>query len=152
MKNKIFRITWFTLKIVTWLTVTFKLELTRSLSDFLGLVRSLEKIENNNGQVHLIKFCKNTRLALSRYLAGQPFKSNQLEYVRLTSDGIPYILGPWIPSLRDQSISSDSLKLLLTILNMTRALNKGKEADLEPIIGASNYVLPTELERHVYLF
>lgn len=102
--------------------------------------------------MYLIKYCKNARLALSRHLSGQPFKSKDLEGIRLTSDGIPIILDPWIHLIRSQvSITSD-LQLIMTILSMTRALNLGKEPDFKPIESASDYTLPADIEAKIFLF
>lgn len=145
-------VTWFTLKVVTWLTVAFKLELARPPKDFLEVVNTLETLERCNGPIHLTKYVKGARLSLSRYLSGTPFTSKEVEGVRLSKDGIPVILGPWIPLLRSQVLISDDLKLIMTILNMTRALNLGKEPDLDPITKASTYVLPDDLEAKVFLF
>lgn len=89
-----FRLCLFTSMVVNWLIADFNLELIRSRADFLGLVRALENIEQCNGQVTLTKYCKAARLALSRYLAGQPFKSKEVDGVKLTVDGIPTILKP----------------------------------------------------------
>lgn len=140
----------FTIKVITWLCVAFTLDTSRSLKDFLGLLRNLQKIETNNGKVHLTIYCKNARLALARYLAGQAFKT--IDKVSLTVDGIPVILGPWIPSLRKGDISTSDLKLIFTIFVMTRALNLGTEADIGPIVGASNYILPPFMSSYVPQF
>jgi hypothetical protein len=147
--NKV-RITSFTIKVVTWLCVTFKLDFTRPVKDFLGLLQVLENIEINSGQVRLTKYVKNARLALARYLSGQPFK--KIDGVRLTKDGIPVILGPWIPSLRSGHISSSDVKMIMTILTMTRALNLGKDVDLDPILSPSSYELPADIEDKIFLF
>jgi len=90
-------------------------------------------------------------------LAGQAFTSKEVEFVKLTVDGIPVILGPWIPYLRSQVSPTprplkDDLRLIMTILNMTRALNLGKEPDITPITRASQYRLPSNIEADVFLF
>jgi hypothetical protein len=47
---------------------------------------------------------------------------------------------------------ADDLRLVITILNMTRALNLGREPDFEPIIGANLYKLPSDIDAKVFLF
>jgi hypothetical protein len=134
--------TWLVFRTVTWLVTAFRLELSRPLEDFRTIVLSLDKILVSQSPTGLVLYCKEVRLCLYRYLSGKPIKS---KLIGLTKDGIPIILGPFIPQIRLGSISADSLRLLTTIFCATRALSLGKEADFSPIIDASSYELPSNL-------
>jgi len=120
---------------VTWLTVTFQLELTKSLREFRQLVESLDRISKTQSPKGLVLYCKEVRLYLCRYLSGKPLLRSNV--IKVTKDGIPVILGPWIPNLRSGNISADDLRMLMTIFSSTRALSLGDKPDFTPITNAS---------------
>jgi hypothetical protein len=71
-----------------------------------------------------------------KYLEGKPFKSSESS-VRLDLQGLPVIFPQ---AIKDAIISGSvgDLKIILTILNSTRALSFGSGCDLEPIIKPLN--------------
>lgn len=71
---------------------------------------------------------KDVRVVFMNYLAGTPIK---VKGVRVTSDGIPTILGDLIQSVRNGSIPD--LRLINTILFCTRSLNLGSDVDTSSI-------------------
>lgn len=120
---------------VTWLTVTFQLELTRSLREYRQLVETLDKISTTQSPKGLVLYCKEVRICLYRYLSGTPLLSSKV--IKLTKDGIPTILGPWIPNIRSGNISASDLRLLTTIFSSTRSLSLGDKPDFNTITDAS---------------
>jgi len=90
-----------------------------------------------------------------KYLEGKPFKSSESS-VRLDLQGLPVIFPQ---AIKDAIISGSvgDLKIILTILNSTRALSFGKGCDLEPIIkplnkGESYDSLIKDFEKYASLF
>lgn len=74
---------------------------------------------------------KDLRLTFMKYLEGKPFKSSESP-VKVSPIGLPKVFPPSIVD----AILADSigdLKIILTILNSTRALSFGSGCDLETI-------------------
>jgi hypothetical protein len=136
---------------VDWLVKDFNLKLSVPLVSYHGLLRHLQKMERSRGQIFFIKYCKFTRLALQRFISGKPLHTSQ-DGVGLTADGIPKVLGAWSSCLRNQTITPDTLRLLLTVLNMTRALNAGKVCDVSPIVEAASCEAPKSIGKHIPAF
>lgn len=67
-------------------------------------------------------------------MAGTPF--NKLEGVKLTKDGLPKVLYFIHPLLRARNV--DDLKIILTMLNLTRSIY------LEPLIDHNPIINPWE--------
>lgn len=122
-------------KVLKWLLVVFQLEVTGSAEGLTEILQSLSKIERSRGRTGLIIYCKAVRLHLNRFLSGSPVTVSTV--IRLTGDGIPVILGPFIPKIRHDKISTDTVRVLLTIFSSTRALSLGKDIDIDSIIRAS---------------
>jgi len=139
-------------RVVIWLVKAFKLELTLSLNTYRALIHQLGKVQKCRGDEAFIKYLKFTRLALQKYICGQPLVQSQ-DGVGLTSAGIPKVLGPWIHKLESSSspLSHHDLAVLLTILNMSRALRAGKTVDTDPI-SASAKSRPVDIGKHVNSF
>jgi hypothetical protein len=81
-----------------------------------------------------IEYIKKIRLSILHFLSGE-FPNKRVEGVKLTNDGLPKVLGPLIKDLRmlDSPTSIMKLRLLLTLLFSTRALNLGREVDITSI-------------------
>jgi len=94
----------------------------------LGILSVMDNILQTRGERGLIDWCKNHRLALLHYLAGE-FPSKRVKDVKLTSNGFPSSLGT--PEL--VRASPLTLRLVLTLLYSTRALNLGRKPDFSPI-------------------
>jgi hypothetical protein len=120
-QNKIIILFQLTLKLVSWIHQVFKLSDIRPYREYQILVDSLLRINKTRGPVFLIKYIKSTRQALNIHLSGE-FPVKRIPGVRVTSDGIPLILGPLIGPVR-RGQSPATLQIVNTILYSTRALN-----------------------------
>lgn len=123
------------LKLFVWFLETFyptKVKCyTRHCQEFINL---LNKRSENRGKRETVKHNKLCRLSVTRYLAGTPF--NKLEGVKLTKDGLPKVLYFIHPLLRARNV--DDLKIILTMLNLTRSIY------LEPLIDHNPIINPWE--------
>lgn len=83
-----------------------------------------------------IKWIKGARLATMKYLEGNPLDTSNSE-VALLPSGLPKVFSPAIiDAIKQESIGD--LKIILTILNSTRALAFGTGCDVESIIKPLN--------------
>lgn len=133
MKIKLFKALFqLTRNVVSWIGSNFTLESARPIKEYHNLINKLEVILISRGELFFINYIKELRLALMKYLAGTPLKTN---YIKLRSDNVPLILAPFIKkNISHRTIPRGILQLLMTILFMTRALNLGKIPDYSPLI------------------
>jgi hypothetical protein len=101
---------------------------------------------HHRGVRGLILYFRGIRSCVMNYLSGNPERPTG---VRLTKDGIPVDLGPWIERLRSIRTPNTPekaangikvLAILTTVLFSTRALKAGSQPDIRPITdpGISN--------------
>jgi hypothetical protein len=139
---RIIRLFQLTLSTVSWIQRVFTLNEIRPIGEFRYLTDAFLRVGNTRGSTFLIEYIKKVRLALLLFLSGE-FPSKKVSGVRVTYDGVPLILGPFIKEIR-RGASPDLLRLLNTILYCTRALNLGRNPDVSPIVGPPlNERLPT---------
>lgn len=100
----------------------------------MPLLSKMSSIARTRGLPGIIRWTKDQRTALLIYLSGE-YPSKKVDGVRVTSDGIPVSLGPLVEKIRKiQSPEHfDVLRVVLTILFSTRALNIGKIPDTSSI-------------------
>jgi hypothetical protein len=131
--KRILRLFQLTFRAVSWILRVFKLEEIRPIGEYRYLLDSLIRVGETRGPRFLIDYIKNTRTALILHLSGE-YPRKKVEGVRVTSDGVPLILGPCIKWVR-RGQSPATLRIVNTILFCTRALNLGTQVDLSPITG-----------------
>nr|DAC76946.1 TPA_inf: RNA-dependent RNA polymerase [Entomophthora muscae mitovirus 7] len=130
MKITKFNIFKVTLKVVTWIFQEFNLKISGRMSDYIDLILRLDRLLYNRGALETLKYIKGTRTAYLAYLSGKPVR---VKGVRTTKDGIPVILGDFVPKIR-KGPTPAMLQLINTILFCTRALKLGRTPDFSPII------------------
>lgn len=138
---RILRLFQLTLSVISWIQRVFTLDEIRPIREFRYLTDSLCRVGNTRGSVFLIKYIKDVRSALLLYLSGE-YPSKRVGGVRVTHDGVPLILGPFIKEIRKGS-SPALLRMINTILFSTRALNLGRDPDISPIVGPALGSIPT---------
>lgn len=129
---------------MTWITTSFNsgsIDSTKATEHFLMITNEMCQCYGLGGAV---KRVKSLRLAVTRWLSGVPLKKNEIQF-RLTSDGLPVILGPILDLVRG---SPEHKKLALTILYSTRTIVGQDEADLKPIEDVSTADI-TETIRYI---
>lgn len=135
--NVIERLMVFTLKIIGWLSSLYK-ERNQVVLKLHSLATTLTIRAKSRGVVGLILYLKDLRLALLIFLSGE-YPVKVVPGIKVTRDGFPLALGLLEGEIRD-SMKPDHdklvLRLLLTLLFSTRALNKGKVPDVSPITAA----------------
>jgi hypothetical protein len=100
------------------------------------LISSISEIFKSRGEIEGIKWIKGVRLAFMKYLEGNPLKNSESEVILLPS-GLPKVFTPEIiDAINKESIGD--LKIILTILNSTRALAFGTGCDVDSIIKPLN--------------
>ena len=116
--------------IVRWLSVGFvNQHPTTLLSELKKLTNRLTIILKNNGSLFTLKYIKECRRVLSQYLSGTKVTS---QLVRLTYDGLPYMLGDIVKLVRGID-SVATLRVLYTFLTCTRSLRLGNKPDTNVI-------------------
>jgi len=116
-------------KVVTWLCLTFKSDVTMPVNHLVSLVSVLERVQENRGTRGLISFNKSMRSNLLNYLSGNPLRDRE---TAVTEDGVPVLLGNLIPYIRGRQYKV--ISVVLTILYCTRSLKTKPEPDFEPIV------------------
>jgi hypothetical protein len=121
---------------VDWLASSFQLKLIAKSYEYKVLITSISETFKSRGEMEGIKWIKEVRLAFMKYLEGKPFKSSECS-VKLDAQGLPNVFPQ---AIKDATIAGSigDLKIILTILNSTRALSFGIGCDLEPIIKPLN--------------
>jgi hypothetical protein len=102
------------------------------LAVFTKLLDALALVYKTRGKAGLIVFSKAIRTNLINFLSGNPIRDHS---VRMTSDGLPLVLGDLIPQIRSGSITQLTLRLLMTILFGTRALKERPNPSIDSIVG-----------------
>jgi hypothetical protein len=102
----------------------------------MPLLNNLDRIFTTRGSLQLITYVKGCRLALHRFLSGNPVAT--IHGVKLTTDGIPVIFGDLIPKIRSREGLRVILLFLNTILFSTRSLKPYAVPDLEPIVKSAS--------------
>jgi hypothetical protein len=125
----------FTLKVLTWVNLTFTLGLPGYERKLDALICSLVKVEMTRGTASAVTYIKNIRTAVLHFLSGE-YPNKRVDGVALTPDGLPRVLGPLIQDLRlkESPTYVNKVRILLTLLYASRALNLGKTPDIDSII------------------
>jgi len=134
--------------VASWMFLAFPLETPKAKQAMLALIYRLESLEKSRGLRWTLDHIKGTRQCLLAYLSGKP---TSIPGIRLTSDGIPVILGALIPYVRSGS-DNRLLAYLTTILYASRALKLGKDPDIESITRAHNGGIPSDFSRYTVQF
>jgi hypothetical protein len=97
---------------------------------------------------------KEVRLCFMKYLEGNPLNIN--DRVALLPNGLPKVFSPVIISAIQEGSTGD-LRIILTILNATRALSFGEGCDIESIVkplnkGESYDSLIKDFDKHALSF
>jgi len=119
------------LRIINYLRTVYNLQLTVGMKEYKDLSLHINTIFKTRGNMEGIKWVKEARLALMKFLEGNPLKKSSI--LKLNKHGLPWKFGIRINNMVIEDNNFDDLKLLLTILNSSRALSLGKVADTLPI-------------------
>jgi len=117
-----------------------------SQSDLERPLRAFETWVNTRGPVWAAERGKLSRLALTRYLAGQPLQ--EPAGLSLTKDGLPRVLPHSLRVLIRQGDPS-AISLSLTLLSLSRGIIGGKPTDLDPITRAWAGSIPWGMETFI---
>jgi hypothetical protein len=109
-----------------------------------------EKLRSKNGLPYAIAYFKNSKLLITRYMCGRPLLTNK--FFISTKGGFPTSF-LYLKDLVD-SKEPNNLKIVLTLLNYTRAVKPTKEEDskilpkfntiTDPYKGKNDYSIPYE--------
>jgi len=94
--------------------------------------KKLEKIARDRGIPFVIKYVKDSRLAVMRFLSGSPLSS--MDLVKLDSSGWP----TWLSQFKQFTTRPEHLKVLFTLLMCLRSLK------LSPVLDTSTIVTATK--------
>lgn len=134
--------------ILSWLLAVIKPPEPVSWDALKPVLDLVFKITKTRGIVGLITWCKNTRLALLHYLSGE-WKTKRVLGVPVDKDGYPKSLGL---KLKENINNTTLLKLVLTILYSTRALNAGKSPSTSSIESPTSVSEPCNLSMYMVDF
>lgn len=127
-------------RVIEWLTANFQLKLMVNQYQYKLLSSSILETFKSRGNEEGVKWVKNLRLAVMKFLEGNPMSAS----LDLYHDGVPRVLGPEIAKALREGWSDD-IRIVLTILNATRALALGDKPDVEsitkPLNKGENYSL-----------
>ena len=130
---KSYHLTAITFKVLAWLSKCLQtnanLEEPVQLGVFIPFLNSLRKIKNSRGEIGLIAYLKDLRLAYLSYLGDI---SSHKYQVKLSNGGLPVVLAPI--HIEDSKIHE---RLILTILYMTRAVKLEAKLDVSSIVDTS---------------
>lgn len=102
------------------------------LTDEINRLRDLFKTwVKTKGPLWTIKRIKLLRLTIYKFLSGEPIKVLTDEIIGLHADGIPKCFKLLIPLIRSKN--RDGIRLILTILQMGKAIKFQAEPNLKPI-------------------
>lgn len=107
-------------------------------------LQKIDELASRQGIQWTCDHFKNVRALSIAYLSGNG-KTSAKRFIRLTSEGIPAILGPLIPLLRSKD--ETDIKILLTLLKVTKTLRTAPRPDVTPITNdptGSLSILPEE--------
>lgn len=126
------------LKILTWFVSQFA---DNSLyhKETLAMVQTIARWIDTRGPVWTADRIKLTRLHVLRYLAGQPLSINSP--LSLSKDSLPKLIPVYLRQcIRDGDV--EGIRLILTVLSITRIIMGGKPTDFTPITTPSEARLP----------
>nr|UTQ48822.1 RNA-dependent RNA polymerase [Monilinia fructicola mitovirus 5] len=112
--------------------------------------KKLNILIKNNGTLFAVKYIKQCKLHVTRYMVGEPILVSPIK-ISLDNEGFPLIFADLKPLTRGSLIQR---KTVLTILNLTRTIEpaKGEEIPLnlnsitDPFNGTSKTLDPTKLD------
>lgn len=110
------------------------------IQDYQYLFTHFTRVLSTRGPLSFIDYIKGVRTALLLHLSGE-FPDKRVNGIRVTNDGIPLVLGPLINKIR-RGYPPALLRVINTILFMTRALNLGRSPDILSITGPTKSGLP----------
>lgn len=84
-----------TLKLVSWIHQVFKLSEIRPIREYQYLVSKLLLVLQTRGPYFFIEYIKRVRTSLNLHLSKE-YPEKRVSGIRVTSDGIPLVLGPLI--------------------------------------------------------
>lgn len=98
---------------------------------FKLMINQVDLWINTKGPKWTIARIKLIRVLVHRYLSGNPILIINEELIGLTHDGLPKALGPLIDSVRSKS--PQDIRLVLTILEISKLIDWWGDPDLDPI-------------------
>jgi hypothetical protein len=136
---------------IHWIIGSFQLSLIAGACEYNKLSISISEIFKSRGEEEGLAWVKDARLCVMKFLEGNPITTKR---VSLDSHGLPRRLGPVIQRALLQGSSGD-IRMVMSVLNATRALSLGGDADLTTITkprisGAEEYsALVTDMAKFV---
>lgn len=129
---------------VAWILEVFKTQVAGTVKEYSPLLLKLERVYKTRGQSEMINYIKSLRTALLNYLSGN---KTRVKGIKLTKQGVPKILVPLLKLDSYGESPIERLRIILTILYSTRALNLGTNPDTSSItsVGVS---LPTDIMKY----
>lgn len=121
-------------RVVDWIFLSFKLKCVASAYEYKNFISDIHEIFKSRGDVSGLEWVKGARLAVMKFLEGNPLTSGS---VSLLPCGLPRLLAPRIRDALKIGSTSD-IRMVLTILNASRALALGTDPDTGPITDPSN--------------
>jgi len=98
---------------------------------------TIQKWQETKGNVQTIKRIKYIQLCCTRYLCGQPLKTNNLG-IGLNKSGLPKCLGPLQGLLINKE--TNELRLLLSLFKVVRTIKGSSDPDLNSIRSESHWI------------
>nr|UJQ92520.1 MAG: putative RNA-dependent RNA polymerase [Mitoviridae sp.] len=135
-------------KVLSWMAAVIKPQHPVIMGVFLPLISKMDIILRTRGEIGLVEWCKAVRLALLHHLSGE-YPSKRVKGVPVTKDGLPKVLVPVLG--KSKLYNTTLLRLVLTLLYSTRALQLGRIPDVRAIQDPPKADLP-DLSKHVVSF
>lgn len=129
--------------VALWMFLAFPLETPEAKQAVLTFIYRLETLEKSRGLRWTIDNVKGIRQCLLAYFSGTPVR---IPGVKLTSDGIPKILGACVPYIRHSD--NRVIAYLMTVLYASRALKLGSTPDTETITRAHDGGIPSDFSKY----
>lgn len=92
-----------------------------------GFFKTVLRLVDERGIAFTVKYVKNSRLAVTRYITGHPLSAVDLVSLK---DGWPV----WLSELKELVSDTDGLRLLMTLLVSLRGVKLKPNLDISPII------------------
>jgi len=142
-KFKTVHFQWFQ-KVSHWIS-NFYLKDSSVWRDAEPILLTLDRILYRNGEMAYIKYTKSLRLAFYGYLSGN---ESSKEGVRCTKDGLPVVLGDLISRIRRSDSLEEILRVVSTILTLSRSLKPVTYPDITTITRPGKYQEPSLLGKY----
>lgn len=144
------------------ITLINKIIIQRLLNILFGTKKSItskylsffEKLRKENGLTFAITYYKNSKLLITRYVAGKPIIHNK--FFISTEGGFPKHFS-YLKPLADSKDNND-LRSLMTILSYTRSVKPTKKEEMlikpkfntvtDPYKGKKDFLIPMEFVKH----